>query len=168
MWRASARIVAYVSASAVGSDVNKCQQTIGKESQKFLATKTKTIAKCWDARIKGKHGATCPDAAAVEGSPARKAADQIASAENKAREKICKACGGVDGLCDGNGDLALAAIGAAPSCPTVTVPGGASCGGTLSTLDDLVDCALCVTEFGVDCADRAQVPGLMAYPVDCN
>jgi YVTN family beta-propeller protein len=157
-----------LAASPVGSDVNKCQQTIGKEAQKFLATKAKEIAKCWDGRIKGKHGAACPDAAGVEGSPARKAADKIAQAEGKARAKICKACGGPDALCDGNGDLTTAAIGAPATCPAVTIPGGASCGGAIATLDNLVDCTFCVTEFKVDCVDRAQVPGFATYPAECN
>ncbi len=154
--------------STSGSDVNRCQQAIGKESQKFLATKAKEIAKCWDGRIKGKHTDVCPNASAVAGSPAQKAADKIATAETKAREKICKACGGADGLCDGNADLTPAAIGSAPTCPSVTIPGGASCGGSISTLTDLVDCAFCVTEFKVDCMDRAQIPGLLSYPGECN
>jgi hypothetical protein len=155
-------------ASSAGTDVNKCQQTIGKETQKFLASKAKEIAKCWDGRIKGKHGRLCPDATATVGSPAQKAADKIAKAETKARQKICKACGGADALCNGTGDLSLAAIGAAPTCPSVTIPGGSACGGAIATLDDLVDCAFCVTEFKVDCMDRAQVPGLVTYPAECN
>jgi hypothetical protein len=155
-------------ASAPGSDVNRCQQTIGKETQKFLAAKAKEISKCWDGRIKGKHGSFCPNAAAAPGSPARKAADKIAKAEDKARALICKACGGVDALCDGIGDLMPVAIGSAPTCPSVTVPGGPSCAAAIATMDDVVDCALCVTEFKVDCIDRAQVPGLAAYPPECN
>ena len=73
-----------------------------------------------------------------------------------------------DALCNGTGDLSLAAIGAAPTCPSVTIPGGSACGGAIATLDDLVDCAFCVTEFKVDCMDRAQVPGLVTYPAECN
>ncbi len=155
-------------ASMPGTDVNKCQQSIGKESQKFLALKAKEISKCWDGRIKGKHGSTCPNAAAPAGSPARKTADKIATAEGKAIGKVCKACGGPDALCNGTGDLTPAAIGSAPTCPNVTVPGGASCGGAITTLTDLVDCSFCVTEFKVDCMDRAQVPGLVVYPAECN
>ncbi len=158
-----------LAASTPGTTENQCQQAIGKESQRFLATKSKEIAKCWDARIKGKHGSVCPDASAAAGSPARKAFDKIASVESKARAKICKACGGADGLCDGNGDLSLAAIGAPATCANVTIPeGGASCGGAIGTLADLVDCSFCVTEFKVDCVDRAQVPGLRPYPAECN
>jgi YVTN family beta-propeller protein len=151
-----------------GTDENRCQQAIGKETQKFLAAKAKEIAKCWDSRIKGKHGALCPNPAGAPGSPARKAADKIAKAEAKARASICKACGGVDQNCDGIGDLTPGAIGSAASCPSVTVPGGPSCAATISTMDDVVDCALCVTEFKVDCVDRNQVPGLVAFPDECN
>lgn len=155
-------------ASTPGSDVNRCQQAIGKESQKFLASKAKEIAKCWDGRIKGTHGSVCPNPAAAPGSPARKAADKIAKADTKARDQICKACGGADALCNGIGDLTPVMIGSAPTCPAVTIPGGASCAAAINTLDDVVDCALCVTEFKVDCIDRAQVPGLVAYPAECN
>jgi hypothetical protein len=157
-----------LAATTPGSAENKCQQTIGKETQKFLATKTKEISKCWDGRIKGKHGSICPNAAGAVGSPAQKAADKIAKAETKARAKICKTCGGADGLCDGINDLSVAAIGSAPACPSVTVPGGPSCGGAIATLSDVVNCAFCVTEFKVDCMDRAAVPGLLAYPAECN
>jgi hypothetical protein len=84
-------------ATTPGSVENKCQQTIGKETQKFLATKAKEISKCWDGRIKGKHGAICPNAAAAVGSPAQKAADKIATGGDQGARKICKTCGGADG-----------------------------------------------------------------------
>jgi polyhydroxybutyrate depolymerase len=167
-------------------DLNTCQQTIGKAAEKFLAAKSKTLQKCWDARIKGKHGDTCPDPAGVPGSAGRKAADAIAKAESKKAAAICKACGGDDRNCDAAGttpsggsfggsggsgtaaDLTPAAIGFAASCPAVTVPAGPACGGAVGTLTDLVECLVCVAERQVDCIDRTSVPELVPYPAECN
>jgi DNA-binding beta-propeller fold protein YncE len=157
-----------MSLPSANAEVNKCQQAIGREAQKFLASKSKLLQKCWDRRILGRHGDTCPDAGAPIGSAARKTADQIAKAESKKVAKICKACGGADQSCSGAGDLSLAAIGFVASCPDVTPPGGASCDGAITTLQDLVDCVDCVTEFKVDCMDRAQVPQFGAYPTECT
>jgi hypothetical protein len=150
------------------AELNKCQQAIGKETQAFVAAKSKALAKCWDGRLKGKHGGTCPDGAAAAGTPSRKAADAIAKAESKRQAKICKACGGADGLCDGANDQTPAAIGFAGSCPNVTIPGGGSCAATNSTLQDIVDCVGCVAEFREDCVDAIGVPSLVAYPAECN
>ena len=115
------------------------------------------------------------------GTAARKAADAIAKAEGKKIAKICKACGGAgkacqtaigsvpgDGLAD---DLAPSAIyNAVFSCDAVQVPGGQDCGaiGLVDTLEKLIECVDCVTEFKVDCMDRAQVPGFVGYPAECN
>jgi polyhydroxybutyrate depolymerase len=171
---------------AVEPELNKCQQTIGKTSEKFLSAKSKILQKCWDARIKGKHGGTCPNPAGVPGTPDRKAADAIAKAESKHVAAICKACGGSDQSCDAAGttpsgasfggsggtgpaaDLTPVAIGFAASCPAVTVPGGPPCGEAIATLTDVVECLVCVAEFKVDCMDRTPVPQLAPYPAECN
>ena len=70
-------------------------------------------------------------------------------------------------------------IGFMLTCPAVTIPGpgGIDCG-TLDDLDgapdvvdslrELIQCVDCVTEFKVDCMDRAQVPALVTYPAECN
>jgi len=150
------------------ADLNACQRTIGAETQRFLAAKSKAIQKCWDGRVKAKHADVCPDPAASPGTAARKAADAIAKAEAKSRARICAACGGADGLCDGSGDFTPAAIGFPATCPAVTIPGGASCAAAIGTLADIVDCVTCVTEFKVDCVDRASLPDLIAYPGECN
>jgi DNA-binding beta-propeller fold protein YncE len=165
-------------------DLNTCQQKIAKESRKFLDKKSKAVQKCWDKRLKGNHTDTCPDPAAALGTVARKTADQVAKAESKLAVKLCKACGGADRQCDGpltmtNGDVLLGSggsddldagtIGFPASCPDVTVPGGGpSCAGAVSTLTDLIECVACVSEFKVDCVDRAQVPEFAAYPGECN
>jgi YVTN family beta-propeller protein len=149
--------------------LRKCQETIGKEAQKFQEKKAKYIQKCWDKRLLGKHGDTCPDAGAPVGTEARKAADRIAKAESKKVAKMCKACGGADKLCNGAGDFdPQTQIGFQATCDDVTIPGGASCSGSVTTLQDLVDCVDCVTEFKVDCMDRATVPEFETYPAECN
>jgi hypothetical protein len=155
---------------------NKCQQTIGKASAAFLAAKTKALAKCWDAVNKGVIVGPCP----LPGDG--KAAGAIAAAEAKKIAAICKACGGSDKGCDqtvtspsntipgtgGNDDLMPAAIGFPANCDDLTIPGGASCGQAVNTLADLVECVDCITEFKVDCADRAAVPWAGSYPGECN
>ncbi len=156
--------------------LNKCQQAIGKASAAFLATKTKVLAKCWAAVNKGTISGPCPDPG--DG----KAAAAIAAAEAKKIAAICKTCGGADKGCDqpvtgsvavvpgtgGSDDLTPAAIGFPTSCADLTVPGGASCAQSITTLADVVECVDCITEFDVDCADRLAVPWATSYPGQCN
>jgi len=156
------------SVCAVLEDCIKCQRTIAKEAQKFLAKKSKELQKCWDKRLKGDHADTCPDAAAPLGTPARTAADKIARVEAKMQAKLCNACGGADKLCDGVDDFLPGTIGFPTTCDVVMIPGGASCAGAVNTLQDLVGCVACVTEFKVDCMDAAQVPEFVPYPPECN
>jgi hypothetical protein len=148
--------------------LNRCQQAIGRWSQRFLAATSKALALCWDARNRGKHGDTCPNPAAAPGTPARKAADAIARAASRSDDWICRICGGEDGLCDGTDDFTPAVIGSAPTCPAVAVPGGTSCTGTIATLQDLVACADCVTASKVSCLDRAAIPVFAPYPPGCE
>src|SRR6185369_671368 len=118
------------------------QAAIGKNAGKFLAAKNKALQKCEDGVLKTTVTPPCPDA--VKAQPA------IDKAESKKIVGICKACGGADKLCNGTGDLTPAQIGFAPTCPSVTIPGGSACGGPISTLQDIVDCVDCVTEFKAD------------------
>src|SRR5262245_27790427 len=60
-----------------------------------------------------------------------------------------------------------ALLGAPPSCPAVSVPGGAACGGPIVTLTDLVACAVCLAGHVAECADHAAVPQFVAYPPEC-
>jgi hypothetical protein len=169
--------------SSPGSALHKCQQGIGKAAARFVLAKEKSIQKCWDARLTGKHAGVCPDAGAPAGSPPQKAALAIAKAERKQITAICKACGGADKRCDdpvtalhgslvpGSGagdDLTPAAIGFPPVCPLVKVPGGPFCDQPIATLADLVECVDCVSEFKVDCMDRTRVPEFGVHPCECN
>ena len=172
-------------------DLHKCQLTIGKETAKYLVAKEKTLAKCWAARLKGKHSGECPNLAGnpvTEKDPV-KAGEKIAKAEAKLIAKLCKACGGADADCDdvvppvnpgtpvlggtgGTGldaDFTPAQIGII-ACPDVTVPfGGPTCHNpSMTTLAELVHCVDCVTEFKVDCLERAQSPEFPPYPLECQ
>ncbi len=140
-------------------DVVSCQRAIGKNATKFFRTKSKALQKCEDGVLKGSVTGPCPDA---------KAAAKINSAHAKEIEKMCSACGGGDRACGGSDDIAPSAIGFSSSCPAVTVPGGASCGGTITTLQDLVTCVDCVTEFKADCLDPLAVPAIRPYPAECH
>src|SRR5438128_1809177 len=62
-----------------------CRRAIGKEAARFLVAKSKTLRKCWDARLRGVHQNPCPDPGA---------ATAIAAAAAKMTGAICAACGG--------------------------------------------------------------------------
>ena len=68
--------------------------------------------------------------------------------------KICSTCGGNDRVCGGGDDIPTATIGFAATCPSVTCRGGTSCGGTVSTLQQLVNCVSCVSNYKGECVDR--------------
>ena len=119
-------------------DIPKCQTAVGKNVNAFYVSKSKALAKCQDALLKGKVP-SCPD---------QKASDAIAKAESKKVSSIAKACCGENGACGGgtctqgggdSGDpceanrdcnrcTAGAAIGdpcfVTPECPNYTAPAG--------------------------------------------
>jgi hypothetical protein len=132
-------------------DLNKCQREIGQRSVKSFRYKLKLLAKCERKVMGGDIPGPCPDA---------KSQTKIDSAKSKNAAKICARCGG--------DDFTPAAIGFATACPDVTVPGGAVCGGAISTLDDIVARVGCVTEFKVDCLEALPVPAVKSYPGECN
>jgi hypothetical protein len=84
--------------------------------------------------------------------------------ETKETTAICKACGGPDKACGNGDDLAP---GFLPTCPAVVPPGHGSCEGPVGTLQQLVACVDCVTEFYADCTTLASVRGLTTYPATC-
>ena len=144
--------------SSAGSDLNKCQIAIGKNTSAFFSSKTKALGKCWDAKLNGKPVVSCVRPATGDG----KYIAAIDKAELKKQTGICKACGGDDQACDGSGDFSPALIGFSGNCPAV-----AACGGPVTTLAQLVACVDCVTEFKVDCEVPLAVPGFQPYPGMC-
>ncbi len=145
-------------APSADSSVQRCQREIGRSAVKAFRAENKARQKCADSHLKG-GGGSCPDP---------KTTDAVARARAKAVAKICQACGGGDGVCGGSGDLTPAAIGFPDSCPAVTVPGGAACGGAVNDLQGIVGCVSCVTSFKAFCTDAIAAPGLGAYPSACN
>jgi hypothetical protein len=144
--------------------LEKCQGTIGKATLAFLAAHRKALQKCWDARIRGKHGDACVPPAVADG----KYQDAIGKAEAKKLKAICKACGGADRVCGTPDDLTPAAIGFPASCPAATIPGGTACGGPVDTLTDLATCVDCLAAFQSTCVDRLALPGFTPYPSACG
>jgi hypothetical protein len=164
-------------------ELNRCQRVIGKEAARLVRTRDKTLQKCWDDRMRGRHADDCPDAG-LSGGSARKAADKILKAERRYVGKICRACGGSDGVCDdtlvgpdgtvfpgsgGGDDHAPGVIGFAADCAdAASATGGAACAGVVATLGDLVECVACLTDVMDTCVDRARVPAFAPYPCSCN
>jgi hypothetical protein len=164
--------------------LNKCQRAIGAATARFTLAKEQKLRQCWDARAAGKHADACPDVAAPEGSPARKAALAIAKADAKRVATICKACGGADKRCDdavvrlddapvagsgGSDDFPPTAIGFPAVCPGLQVPdGGPFCDQPIATLANVIECTACIAEHDVVCVDRLRVPQFTAYPCECQ
>jgi hypothetical protein len=163
--------------------LNKCQRAIGKEAVKFATAKSKALARCWSAVNRGEATAPCPEPG--DG----KAFASIQKAETVLARNLCTACGGGDKQCDdavttpsgqlfqdgsaiagsgGSDDLDPSAIGFVATCDDVTVPGGTSCAGPVTTLAELVECVSCVTEFKVDCMDRGAAQSFVDYPFECS
>jgi hypothetical protein len=145
------------------STLNKCQRSLGKADAKYGAAVSKALAKCWEARMTGKHANACEPPAIGDG----KYLDAIAKADAKRTSTIAKACGGADHALGGGDDLTPAAIGFAGDCPAAAVPGGPACGGPITDLASIVACLDCVSDATLACADRAAVPQLSAYPPEC-
>ncbi len=147
--------------------LNKCQQAIGVATGKLFGVRGNALQKCWDQRGRLHHEDDCTSPRA-SGPARRTASRKIVVAEAKARQRICKACGGKDGTCDGVDDLAPAIIGFPSLCDAVITPSGEPCLGVVSTLAGLVDCLRCVTHADAGCADAVRVPEFIPYPETCN
>ena len=147
--------------------LNACQQAIGKNAVKLFTARSKVLRSCWGKVSSGKIPGPCPDVTKAE--PA------IAKATSQLKAAIAKACCGKNKTCnaaDSGPDAdfdPVTEIGFRTSCDSVTIPGGASCDGTISDMSGLLACIDCVTHFNVGCVDAAQVPVLvMPYPAECE
>ena len=133
--------------SSVGNKtLNKCQAALGKGAASFFAAKTKALGKCWGTKVK--KPANCPaDAQAA-----------IDKARSKLVTSLAKPCLGQTN----------ATIGLPGGCLAVKPESQPACNTTVDTLIDVGNCAVCVTEFKVDCADRlAATSEGAAYPAEC-
>ncbi len=148
--------------SPASSALQKCQTAIGQQSTIFLSNKVKALSTCWTKVNKGQITGPCPDPG--DG----KTATKIALARVKLTSKLCSSCGGATKLCGGLDDLSPTQIGFSPICPSVRIPGGTACGGSITSLQDLLDCVDCVTSFHGDCSSALSVPWNAPYPSECK
>lgn len=155
-------------ASPAGSKLERCQRAIGKSGVKFFKSKAKHLQKCWDDVLRGAQAGPCPDGATGA---------KIAKAESRMIRSICRSCGGGDGCDDavgsvpgsgGDDDFTPSEIGFASACEDLVVPGGASCGGAITSLADLTSCVGCASDFASSCLGAAAVPSATSYPAACG
>jgi len=141
--------------------LERCAAAVVKEGTRLAVVTSKLLARCWSARGAGVHANPCPSPGDGVAGPA------IAAATTRATASICKACGGADRACGGADDVDPAVLGFPAACPSVSVPGGAACGGPIGTLTDLAACVVCLAEHDATCADHAAVPAFVSYPSEC-
>ncbi len=144
--------LAYGSLTAPGGDtaLEKCKQTLGKESAAVFTARSKALQGCQDKMINGSLAGPCPDG---------KARDAIQKASDKAVAKISAACG----------NFTTAQIGAPAACPTIDTQGiGIACGGTIGSTADLVSCTTCAAEFSSLCTDCSHCGNGVNNPVTGN
>ena len=139
--------------------VGKCQRAIGQRWSRFLRQRTRALQRCEDRLLRGSIGGPCPDV---------KTARALARLETGLQQSLCRKCGGGDRRCGGGDDLTPAAIGFAADCPNVTIPAGASCGGAITTLTELVACLECVGQFDSECLTRLAAPAVVSYPPNAS
>jgi cysteine-rich repeat protein len=135
----------------------KCQQAIAKSFNKLYAAAVKGLAKCEDADLLDKIPGPCPNGDTFQA---------YVAALNKTRAAVCKACGGSDKTCDGNGDVVPADIGIT-ACPAVddeTVDCSAI---SVTSVDQLNGCLGCVVASRAKCAD-AVTARARAVPAYCD
>ncbi|HXJ33257.1 MAG TPA: hypothetical protein VMS22_04385 [Candidatus Eisenbacteria bacterium] len=159
--RAAAEDLIALAAPPSNPALARCTAALPKAVSKLAVSTSKALAACWAARGAGAHANPCP----VPGDG--RAAAALATASARAAKVVCRACGGADHACGGGDDVSPATLGLPSVCPAVTVPGGAACGGPVTTLADLVACADCVASHDVECADHAAVPAFVPYPGEC-
>jgi hypothetical protein len=150
--------------------LHRCQKAVLNGGSTYLGAVTKALAKCWDARLRGKHAKACP-------LDDLKTAETIIDAEDALRRKICRACFGVESgedLCDVDPVLTFTpeAIFAAPSgasCTLVEAPSTTEdCGRDLVELARIPRCLRCVGNYAAECPSYISAPSLVVFPFECR
>lgn len=122
--------------NSVAAKVKNCKRTIGNELRKFFDKKRNFLRLCEDKVINGLLPGPCPDV------------DTLAKI-NTAQGKLI----GLIGTKCTNQNVTISQIGTPVTCPSVTIPGGASCAAPIDDVADLANCLACVAEYKVDCTD---------------
>jgi hypothetical protein len=122
------------------ADIVQCQRTIVKAGTTFVQAKTKALAKCEEAIVKGKIAGPCPDT---------KTAGRIANATAALSRAIDKACGGADKICGGDrfGEHTPLDLGWPATCPNFA---HGSCTNTITDCGGIATCIACAGEAAVD------------------
>jgi hypothetical protein len=137
----------------------KCQRVIDKETSKFVKAKMKALQKCHDSLVKDKFEP--PNGPGDPGpggglrlafcSAESKTSGKIVKAQAKIIDKINKACGGDNKICDGGtGEESTAALGFYATCPNFEGSADPKCSATIGDCGALADCVECIGETAVD------------------
>jgi hypothetical protein len=129
------------------------------ERARYFSATAAALLFCERRKLAGYDVGPCPD-------PIR-AVPRIEKAADALVTHLCHSCGSSDGICGGD-DLTPEWIGFPATCPSVTVPGGASCAHPIHNLTDIVACVRCITDHQVQCLDPLSVPTLGSYPPECG
>ncbi|HXC49623.1 MAG TPA: SMP-30/gluconolactonase/LRE family protein [Candidatus Limnocylindrales bacterium] len=148
--------------------VARCQQVLASASNKYLQKRSKAIEKCLRQSVDGPLVSEC------RASPGSSLSTLLDKYRTSFVKKVCGACGGPDGSCDGlaggvagsggSDDIAAGEIGMPATCIGVESPVTGRCYRTVASVSDLVSCASCVTESMVDCGMQIAAP--WAGPLD--
>ncbi len=133
--------------------VASCRRAVGKATAKFLGAESKALRSCATAVLGGSRPGPCPDA---------NAGAKIAKAAAKRLRAICSACGGADKACGTADDLSPTEIGFPSTCDPP------SCGASVATLSDAVQCIDCISDVASSCAGAIAGPMVGSYPAECG
>lgn len=132
----------------------KCLVEVTTSSTNSFMKVAKSLGECWrNVSDLGSGGSfSCPNRAA-----------SIAAGKAKSSNvsHVCDACG--NGKCGDGDDFAPAALGFPATCPAI-----GTCGGSVQTLQDLANCADCVSHALIDTAVRRTIPQFATAPPPCT
>jgi hypothetical protein len=135
-----ATLLAGGTARAASDPVLKCRRAVLRGAAKLADGRLAALAKCEQAKRKGKVPAltVCRDAPEVAGA--------FASARTKLAAAVDKACGGADKRCGGADDVTLAAMAWPGTCPDLE---GSGCAAPLASCADVPACVACLADGAV-------------------
>ena len=143
---AGALVGTLVVAVPAQADVGGCRKSVTKNTQKFLAAKSKVLQSCEDKRTSG---SLPPDTVCRTEFGTALA---VAKAAQKARNGIVKGCCGGDRTCGTADDETLASMGwgSTSECPNFENGQMGDCENAIAHPGDVADCLLCVAGGATD------------------
>ncbi len=133
-------------AAPARADVAACRTAVAKNTQKFLAAKSKALQSCEDKRTAG----SLPPETVCRTEYGTALA--IAKASGKARTAMVKSCCGADRTCGTSDDETLANLGwgSVSECPNFENGQTGACTNDVDDPGDVADCLLCVASGATD------------------